>query len=175
MTIAATSRSTSANQPFSDTPDGFSAINSEEFMRIIFAELSRQDPTQPSDSSKLIEQLSSIRSIQSDIELSRDLKSIVGQSQFATAGGLIGKQVQGLTDRGERVSGKVTSVSNTSIGPVLNLESGQRLAFTNVDRILENPPAQPPSTTTPPTGGAGGTNARPTTTSTPGSTLVKPA
>lgn len=172
MSIAATSRSSSANQAFSNTPDGFSAINSEEFMRIIFAELSRQDPTQPSDSSKLIEQLSSIRSIQSDIELSRDLKSIVGQGQFATAGGLIGKQVQGLTDRGERVSGKVTSVSNTSTGPVLNLESGQRLAFTNVDRILETPP--PASNSTPPPAG-GNTNARPTTPSTPSSTLVKPA
>ena len=48
------------------TPNGFSALTSEQFIKVIFTELSKQDPLQPSDSSKLLEQLSSIRSIQAE-------------------------------------------------------------------------------------------------------------
>ena len=48
---------------------GFSAMDSEEFVKIIFTELQNQDPFQPNDSSALLEQLNSIRSIESDMAL----------------------------------------------------------------------------------------------------------
>src|SRR4051812_20037147 len=88
------------------TPNGFSALTSEQFIKVIFTELSKQDPLQPSDSSKLLEQLSSIRSIQADIEMGAKLQSIVTQNQLSTAAGLIGKNISGLSDRSDRVSGQ---------------------------------------------------------------------
>lgn len=113
--------------------DAFSDLTSEEFVRIMFTELSNQDPLKPNDSNQMLEQLSSLRSIQSDLELSNKLETIVSQNQLASAGALIGKYVSGLTEDGQRVVGEVVSVSRTSDGPVLRLSNNFRVPFQNVD------------------------------------------
>src|SRR5687768_10516513 len=86
-------------------PNAFNELSSEEFVKIIFTELSNQDPLKPNDSSALLEQMSSLRSIQSDIELSQKLEALVTQNQLASAGGLIGKFITGYTDTFQRVEG----------------------------------------------------------------------
>ncbi len=52
-----------------DGPSRFSEMKTEDFIRIIFAELSNQDPFSPNDSGALLDQLNSVRSIESDTEL----------------------------------------------------------------------------------------------------------
>ena len=47
----------------------FTELTSEEFIKIIFTELQNQDPFKPNDSGALLEQLNSIRSSESDIEI----------------------------------------------------------------------------------------------------------
>ena len=79
---------------------GFSSMKSEDFVKIIFTELQNQDPFQPNDSAALLEQLNSIRSIESDMQMTRQLESIVFQNQLAGAGNLIGRYVQGMADGG---------------------------------------------------------------------------
>lgn len=118
-------------------PNGFSELTSESFMKIIFTELSKQDPLEPNDSGKLLEQLSSIRNIQADVDMSSKLESIVTQNQLSSAAGMIGKLVSGVSDRNERVIGRVASVSRTGEGPALNLSTGERVLMDNVDEIVE--------------------------------------
>lgn len=141
-TVAGASSGSSAS-----STSRFSELSSEQFMRIIFTELQRQDPLQPNDSSKLLEQLSSIRSIQSDIELSTKLEKLVGENQLAAAGGLIGKRIIGLDENLIRISGTVVGVNKTRDGPVLRLDNGFRVPFSSVEQMLgEAPaPAAPPS------------------------------
>lgn len=115
---------------------GLNALSSEEFMKLVFAELSQQDPLQPNETKDLLQQISSIRSIQSDMELSDRLESIVKQNELSSAAHLIGDFVSGLTEGRERASDFVVSVSRTSEGPVLNLASGQRVAMRDVDEII---------------------------------------
>lgn len=100
----------------------FNEMSSEEFMKIIFTELQQQDPFKPNDSSALLEQLNSIRSIESDIQMGEQLESIVFQNQLASAGNLIGKRVGGLSTENTRVAGTVKSVSRVGdeIGLLLN-------------------------------------------------------
>lgn len=117
--------------------NAFSELSSEQFVRIIFTELSSQDPLEPSDSNALLQQLSTIRSIQSDIDMSKRLETLVGQNQFASAGGLIGQFVSGLTEENDRAEGLVLSVSRTAKGPVLNLDSGQRVPFDRLDEVAD--------------------------------------
>lgn len=114
----------------------YSELNTEDFVKIMFTELSNQDPLKPQDSNALLQQMSSLRSIQSDIDLSTKLQSVVTQNQLATAGGLLGKYVSGLTEQYQRVVGQVQSVSKTSDGPVLNLSNGFRVPFKNIDQML---------------------------------------
>lgn len=118
-------------------PNGFSDLNSEDFVKIIFTELTNQDPLQPSDSKALLEQLSSLRSIQSDMDLSKRLETLVTQNQLSSATGLIGRLVSGVTDRNERIADFVVSVSRTADGAYLNLRAGSRMALDNVDEVID--------------------------------------
>lgn len=129
------------------TKNAFSDLTSEEFVRIMFTELANQDPLKPNDSSALLEQMSSLRSIQSDIDLSSKLQAMVSQNQLAAAGGLIGKYISGISTGNLRVEGEVISVSRTREGPVLNLSNGFRVRFENIDEMIDpslfNDPADP--------------------------------
>ncbi len=114
----------------------FSELKAEEFVKIIFTELANQDPLEPSDSKALLEQLSTIRSIQSDIDLGQRLGSLVAQNEMAAASGLIGRSVHGRSESGSRVTGVVESVSKTADGPVLNLDGGRRVRMDRVDEVF---------------------------------------
>lgn len=115
----------------------FSDLTSEEFIKIIFTELTNQDPFQPNDSSALLEQLNSIRSIEADTQLTKQLSSIVTQNQLATAGNLIGKQVQGLTQNSDRVAGTVVSAAKQGDSVSLLLDNGWVIPMDNVEAIVD--------------------------------------
>ncbi len=134
----------SAASSAASSSNAFSAMDSSEFVKIIFTELANQDPLAPSDSQALLEQISTIRSIQSSIDMTSRLESLVGQNEWTSAAGLIGKRVSGVSDQLLRVDGVVKSVSRTDAGAVLNLESGTRVPVSWVDEILSPSPAVSP-------------------------------
>jgi flagellar basal-body rod modification protein FlgD len=136
----------------SATGSRFNELSSDEFIKIIFTELQNQDPFKPNDSGALLEQLNSIRSIESDIEMSNRLESIVFQNQMSSAGGLIGKRVAGLTADAERVGGTVKSVARTGDEIALVLDNGWIIPMDNVEYI-DSQTTPPPA---PPAGGNGG-------------------
>ncbi len=114
---------------------GFSGLSSEDFTKIIFTELGKQDPLAPNDTNQLLEQIANIRKIQSDMDLTTRLQSLVGSNEFASATTAIGKFVSGVTSGNQRVSDVVKSVIRTSDGPVLQFEDGRRIEFSRVDSI----------------------------------------
>ncbi len=116
---------------------GFSAVGSDEFLEVLFTELANQDPLAPSDTSEILNQLSTIRSIESDITLTDKLEALVNQNQTASASGLIGKVVFGRNSSGAEVEDLVVSVSVTREGPVLNLLDGQRIPMENVEEFFD--------------------------------------
>ncbi len=151
----------------SSRPSAFATLSSEQFVRIIFTELTNQDPLAPNDTSKLLDQMSSLRSIEADLQLQQKLDALVSANQFATAGSLIGAKVSGLSEQSIRVEGVVESVLRTRDGVVLQLLSGVRVPFRNLDTIgldldgffpIPHPPSPPspqpvpPGTPTPPPG-----------------------
>jgi flagellar basal-body rod modification protein FlgD len=116
-------------------PTGMSALTSEDFSKIIFTELSNQDPMSPNDTNALLQQVSTLRSIQ-DTDLSDRLKSLVRQNQFAAGATLLGKQVSGISDQNQRAQGAVKSVSNTADGPVVTLVTGERIPMSSLDSVV---------------------------------------
>jgi len=125
------------------TQDAFSSLNSQDFVKIMFTELSNQDPLKPNDSNAMLQQMANLRSIQSDLDLSDKLESLVSQNQMASASSLLGKVVSGISEASERVIGVVATVSRTDQGPVLTLTDGTRVAFSQVDELAELPPEDP--------------------------------
>jgi len=120
----------------STSTDAFSALSSGEFLQIIFTELSNQDPLAPNDTQSMLNQLSTLRSIESDSQMVNSLQRMVSQSELASASQLIGSLVSGITLDNRRVSDLVISVSMTQDGPVLNMFDGSRMFFSNVDEIV---------------------------------------
>ena len=131
----------------SRVPSQFSKMTSEDFIKIIFTELSNQDPFQPNDSAALLKQLDSIRSIESDLKLTDQLQSLVSQNQLAAASGMIGKLVGGLNTENNRVAGYVVSVQKQDDKVNLELDNGWVIPITNVEKVIQPPAAQPSAPT----------------------------
>ena len=117
--------------------NAFANLNSQEFMNVLLTELKNQDPMKPQDTGKLLEQLSSLRNIESQTSLQNQLQSLVTQNQLAGAGNLIGKQVTGLTQDNQQISGLVSSVRVQDDSVVLELDNGRRLPMDRVTGIAE--------------------------------------
>ena len=116
--------------------NGFQDLKSEDFIRIIFTELANQDPFQPNDSSALLEQLNSIRSIESDIQLTEQLENLVFENKLASAANLIGKTVSGLSEGLIQIEGNVVSVNREGDNVILRLDTGDRIPIENVTTIV---------------------------------------
>ncbi len=118
-------------------PSRFSEMATEDFIKIIFTELSNQDPLEPSDTSALLDQLNSIRSIESDMELTRQLDALVSENQLASAATMIGKFIGGKTADFNRVSGYVVSAIRQGDEINLELDSGWWVPIKNVETIID--------------------------------------
>lgn len=115
----------------------YSALTSGQFLEIMITELANQDPLSPTESKDLLNQIATIRSIESDLSLKTSLESLVKQNELSSAGGLVGKYVNGLTTTGLRVEGIVMSVKSTREGAQLNLSTGYTLPFTRIEDIID--------------------------------------
>jgi hypothetical protein len=126
-----------------------------------FTALSTQDPFQPNDSAALLEQLNSIRSIESSIQLSEQIGSLVKHNQLAAASSMIGKFIGGLNESLDRVAGYVVSVVRQGDDIHLELDNGWFVPFENVETVVDpsifgddapvdpstgDPPPPPPAT-----------------------------
>ncbi len=123
----------------SATTSGKSAasMNSTDFYKLLIAELRYQDPFQPMDNSKMVEQVANIRNIESSTSMTSALESVTRQQNFGTAASLIGKMVSGQVKDGDgkdqTVQGVVTSVRFEQNGNVvLDLDNGGSLPLTAV-------------------------------------------
>jgi flagellar basal-body rod modification protein FlgD len=127
----------SAASTVSPTASGLSALTSADFSKIIFTELGKQDPLQPSDTKALLEQISTLRSIQSNMDLTTNLQKLVSQGEFSSAATLIGKTVSGVSTSQARASGTVQAVVRTKDGTFVQLGDGQRIGVSNLDQIVD--------------------------------------
>ncbi|MDX1563868.1 MAG: flagellar hook capping FlgD N-terminal domain-containing protein [Phycisphaeraceae bacterium] len=121
----------------------FANLSSEEFFEVLFTELKNQDPLEPTDSSKMLEQLSTIRNIESQVKLQQQIESLVDNNQMAIAGGLIGKVIEGRDEQFNFASGTVQSVRLVGDQILLEIGTGQRVPMDNVLNI-QAPPAITP-------------------------------
>ena len=117
-----------------ESANGFANLDSNEFMQIILSELSNQDPLAPNDTAAILEQLSSIRSIESQVQLEDKLNSLVTQNGISSSAAMIGKFVRGLDSNNNAVSGIVESLSIQEGEPILNIAGAGPLA---ADRVTE--------------------------------------
>ncbi|HID21995.1 MAG TPA: flagellar hook capping protein [Planctomycetaceae bacterium] len=102
----------------SPTPDalanGLNKLTSEDFLKLLITQLQNQDPTEPMGNDELLSQISMLRDLQSNIELSDTLKAMSDSfaanllsQQLSAAASLIGKLVTGKTENDDVITGVV--------------------------------------------------------------------
>lgn len=112
-------------------------LDSQEFLGIILAELQSQDPLAPNDTNALVQQLSSVRSIESDLKLTEQLESLVADNRLANASSLVGRRVEGIDEAGETIVGTVGAVRTSDGVPALLLEDGSRITLDKLTGVGE--------------------------------------
>ncbi|MEQ8843782.1 MAG: flagellar hook capping FlgD N-terminal domain-containing protein [Phycisphaerales bacterium] len=112
-------------------------LDSQEFLGIILAELQSQDPLAPNDTNALVQQLSSVRSIESDLKLTEKLESLVADNRLANASSLVGRRVEGIDEAGETIVGTVGAVRTSDGVPALLLEDGSRITLDKLTGVGE--------------------------------------
>jgi len=105
------STTTNGGAPVVDIVDsdktGFAGLGSDDFMKLLLAQLQNQDPSEPTSNAELLNQLSSMRSLSSSIELGETLKEITASQQLSDSAQFLGAFVTGNNDDEEEVSGIV--------------------------------------------------------------------
>ncbi len=117
--------------------NAFEALSSQDFLEVIFTELTSQDPLSPNDTKDLLQQISTIRSIESDLALGDKLENMLRRSEITSASSLVGKFITGLADNGADVAGYVDSVTITREGIGVRLSDGSSIPLTSVTEIID--------------------------------------
>lgn len=114
---------------------GIGGMSSDEFLKIMMAELNNQDPFEPNDSAAIIEQLSGLQNIEAQASLQESLETLVSQNTFASSTALIGKIVTGVSQTGDVVTGTVSSVNTTENGTIFTLDTGAKIDSSRLQGI----------------------------------------
>lgn len=112
-------------------------MDSQEFLGIILAELQAQDPLAPSDTNALVQQLANVRSIESDLNLSEKLESLVADNRLANATSLVGRRVEGVDEAGQNIVGTVGAVRTRDGEPTLLLDDGSSMPLNRLTGVGE--------------------------------------
>ncbi len=137
MSAISTNVSAASSAVSRDIPDPFASLDSDQFMQIIFAELQSQDPLSPNDTKAMLEQISLIRSIQSDLGLADRLESVVKRNELTASATMVGQFITGLDESFNDSAGFVDSVLITDDKVLLNLSSGARVPLDQVEEIID--------------------------------------
>jgi flagellar basal-body rod modification protein FlgD len=86
-------------------------LDINQFLKLMIAELTNQDPLNPMDNTQLVQQIGELRSIAASDQLTGTLQSLQTQQSLTTASSLIGKRVTAISTDNENVTGTVSSVS----------------------------------------------------------------
>jgi flagellar basal-body rod modification protein FlgD len=137
-TAPVTGPSTGANGSSSSTSDpnaGLNNIDINQFLQMMITELQNQDPLNPMQNSEIMQELGEMQQISASNELTTTLNGIALGQSLSNATTLIGKQIDGLDDSGNPVSGVVQKVSVLNNTPKLYVGS-QIVSLNNVQDVL---------------------------------------
>lgn len=115
--------------------DAFRDLDLNSFLSMMIAELQNQDPLNPMDNAQLLQQVSQIREIESNVRLVSTLESLVRAQYLAGGTNLIGRQVRGLDANGVEVNGVVERVSADNKGLYVHFDD-KTISMKNIREVM---------------------------------------
>ena len=109
----------------------------EDFLQLLTAELTHQDPLNPIDHSQFLQQLTSLQNLEATSALTDGINTLARFQQFSAASSLIGMDVIGVSDDGEVVRGRVEKVVADANTKEIRLQvDGKSIAIANIREIV---------------------------------------
>ena len=130
--------SSSSNSSSGSTPTGFAALTANDFMTMLITELQNQDPTQPISNTELLQQLSQMQALQSNVELNTTLKQFASNQQMTSGAAFLGKIVTGNDSKQNPVTGIADSVFMQN-GTLMIGVGPSAIAINNITGVALNP------------------------------------
>src|SRR5690606_22993664 len=118
---AAKAKYAQTQQTYTPKRSSVQDMDLDAFLNLMLTELQNQDPLDPMDNQEMLNTMGQIREISASDKLTSTLDSVLLGQNVSTSAGLIGKEVEGMTDAGRRVTGEVLQVSINDGAPVLEL------------------------------------------------------
>lgn len=109
-------------------------LGKDEFMKILIAQLTHQDPTEPMRDTEFIAQMAQFSTLEQITKMTQDFNKLAGILSSSQALGLLGKTVE-LFDGEKIISGIVEEVSGRETPMVL--VNGKYYDFERVEKIRE--------------------------------------
>ncbi len=109
-------------------------LGKDEFMKILIAQLTHQDPTEPMKDTEFIAQMAQFSTLEQITNMTRDFSKLAGILSSSQALGLLGKSIE-LVDGEQVISGIVEEVSGREAPMVM--VNGKYYDFAKVDKIRE--------------------------------------
>ncbi|TLP35872.1 flagellar hook assembly protein FlgD [Arcobacter arenosus] len=116
--ITSTSSTDAYGNTYTTAISGNDALASEDFITLMLTELSMQDPTEPVDSSSMLDDQLALQTLETNITLTESMESLAtsfAQSALSDSASLIGNIVETseTDDSGNTVQYRVSSVAST--------------------------------------------------------------
>jgi flagellar basal-body rod modification protein FlgD len=120
----------------STTPSasGRASVSRDQFLKILVAELTSQDPLEPLDNGDFMQQLVGLQNLEQTSALTDSLSGFQRFMGMASGSAMIGRTVKGVTEAGEAVEGLVTRVTVEN-DKVLVVAGGRKLPLGSVTEI----------------------------------------
>jgi flagellar basal-body rod modification protein FlgD len=130
LTVAAASSAVNpvASAPAASPTATTRALNYNDFLTLLMAEMKHQDPTQPMDPSQMVSQLATVSQVGQTVQMNTNLASLLTATSLTQAESLIGKTI---TSADGSASGQVKSVSVTTSGATATLADGASVSLAN--------------------------------------------
>lgn len=111
------------------------------FYKLLVAEISNQDPSNPMDNKDLVLQLAQFSSLEATKELNTNMNTFIEQNALSSATGLIGREVTYLDigGTGQTITGVATAITRTSNDSFAVVVNGVPVPVDYVLNVAEAP------------------------------------
>lgn len=128
------SSANSSSQPSQTGKTGFEGYGSTQFMQMLMAQLTHQNPMEPMNDSEMMNQFVQLNSLSELQSIKSAIGQVVESNQTGYAASLIGKKVKAFSEDGQAVEGIVDSV--TVLNGAIQLQVGEnKIPLTSVTEV----------------------------------------
>lgn len=112
---------TNANSTQQSARTAANAMNADDFMQILLAQMTHQNPLEPMDNAEMTTQFSQLNSLQQLREINGSMEKLAASNQVIYLASLIGKSVKANRTDGKVIEGVVEEVFPEKDNPQLRI------------------------------------------------------